>query len=437
MSSRLDAVLWAGHHHAAETGARSITPPTQRPSSPPPGADYGQRGPVDFTGAAKKKDSSRSKSPTKKEINQAKKTAIKKGKAAQRSGSKSPPKQKPKPSSKSPPKSRPSLKDAGKKVMSGSKSPPKSRPSLKDAGKKVVAANKASSRDASPAKSRPSLKDAGKKVVAANKASSRDSSPASSRSPSPLTRQGATKDVRQTRPATQVKAEDFASFQDQIDAFDKDRQGDFTAYKEAEAEATKCIDARKEALKKFKKEMQGDADRLIESLAEGLKQKIKLLNELQAATADAAAKGEGDQGEILSLQSQLAEKEAQVKRLQEDVEEARENTVRETNEVRSRLESELTDEKLAHTTDQAKDKERIEELQKLYDEAKDKLSTAGDSEQKKYDELKVEYDSEMAAKEALTAQLEEAKANYEKLHEEVCAMLKKFEQQIPTSNSAN
>ena len=419
MSSRLEAVLWAGHHHAVDTGARSITPPSQRPSSPPPGADNGQRGPVDFTG--KKARPASPKKPTKAELKQKAKTQTKQGKAVQKSRSKSPPK------------ARPSLKDAGKKVMSGSKSPPKSRPSLKDAGKKVVSANKAS-RSPSPAKSRPSLKDAGKKVVSANKAS-RSPSPAP-RSPSPLNRQGASKDVRQTRPAVRVKEEDFASFQDQIDAFDKDRQGDFTEYKEAEAEAAKCIDARKEALKKFKKEMQGDADRLIESLSDGLKQKIKLLNELQAATAEAAAKGEGDQGELLSLQSQLAEKEAQVARLQEDVAEARDNTVRETNEVRTELEKELSDEKLAHTQDQAQDKERLDELQTKYDDAMDKLAKAGDSEQKMYDELKVEYDSEMAAKEALTAQLEEAKANYEKLHEEVCAMLKKFEQQIPTSNSA-
>lgn len=393
MSSRLEAVLWAGHHHAVDTGARSITPPSQRPSSPPPGADNGQRGPVDFTG--KKARPASPKKPTKAELKQKAKTQTKQGKAVQKSRSKSPPK------------ARPSLKDAGKKVMSGSKSPPKSRPSLKDAGKKVVSANKAS-RSPSPAP----------------------------RSPSPLNRQGASKDVRQTRPAVRVKEEDFASFQDQIDAFDKDRQGDFTEYKEAEAEAAKCIDARKEALKKFKKEMQGDADRLIESLSDGLKQKIKLLNELQAATAEAAAKGEGDQGELLSLQSQLAEKEAQVARLQEDVAEARDNTVRETNEVRTELEKELSDEKLAHTQDQAQDKERLDELQTKYDDAMDKLAKAGDSEQKMYDELKVEYDSEMAAKEALTAQLEEAKANYEKLHEEVCAMLKKFEQQIPTSNSA-
>lgn len=372
-SSRLEAVLWAGHQHAVETGARQVAPPSQRPTSPPPGADYGQRGPVDFTG---KKAASRPKSPSKKDLKQQQQTAIKKGKAAQ---------------------------------AAKSKSPPKSRPSLKDAGKKVVAANRTSSRENSPAKPRP---------------------------PSPLNRQGAMKDVRETRPAVTVKAEDFASFQDEINAFDRDRQNDFTEYKEAEAEAAKCIDARKEALKKFKKEMQGDADRLIESLAEGLKQKIKLLNELQAATAEASAKGESDKGELLSLQSQLAEKEAQVKRLQEDVEEARVNTVREANEVRTGLEKELSDEKLAHQTDQAQDKKRLDELQTKYNNAMDKLSKAGDAEQKMYDELQVEYNSEMAAKEALTAQLEEAKGNYEKLHKEVCAMLKKFEQQIPTSNSA-
>lgn len=250
LSSRLEAVLWAGHQHAVETGARQVAPPSQRPSSPPPGADYGQRGPVDFTGKKPKlPGQSRSKSPAKKDPKQQQQTAIKKGKAAQ---------------------------------AAKSKSPPKSRPSLKDAGKKVVAANRTSSRENSPAKPRP---------------------------PSPLNRRGAMEDVRKSRPATQVKAEDFASFQDEIDAFNKDRQKDFTEYKEAEAEAAKCIEARKDALKKFKKEMQGDADRLIESLAEGLKQKIKLLNELQAATAEASAKGESDKGELLSLQSQLAEKE--------------------------------------------------------------------------------------------------------------------------------
>tara|TARA_X000001036_G_scaffold437316_1_gene482369 strand:- start:3012 stop:3665 length:654 start_codon:yes stop_codon:yes gene_type:complete len=208
--------------------------------------------------------------------------------------------------------------------------------------------------------------------------------------------------------------EDFKMFEDQIERFDKDREKDFTDYKKAEEEAAKCIEARKVALKTFKKEMQGDADRIIESLADGLKEKIQVLNDLQAKLSQ----GESDKGALAALQSQLDEAKQANERLKEDINEARDNGKRETDEASSKLKADLAAEVLAHAEDQEKDKAKIEELTKQLDEKADEMNKCGEEDQAKYD--------------ALDAQLKEKMAEYEALHKKVCAMLGEFN--LPSGN---
>ena len=309
----------------------------------------------------------------------------------------------------------------------------------KNVGKKKggsAASSPASSRDASPAK-KPAAGKAVTDAAAAKKAAaklakkakkgkggsaasspasspatSRDASPAKPRPASP-TRQGALKNVKAPKAANK---EDFKMFEDEIERFDKDREKDFTAYKQAEDEAAKCIEARKTALKTFKKEMQGDADRIIKSLADGLKEKIQVLNDLQAKLAQ----GESDQGALAALQSQLDEAKQANERLKQDIQEARDNGKRETDEASSKLKADLAAEVLAHAEDQEKDKAKIEELTKKLDDKADEMAKCGQEDQAKYD--------------ALEAQLKEKMAEYQALHKKVCDMLGDFN--LPSGNSA-
>ena len=248
--------------------------------------------------------------------------------------------------------------------------------------------------------------------AASSPATSRDASPAKPRPASP-TRQGALKNVKAPPAANK---EDFKMFADEIERFDKDREKDFTAYKQAEEEAAKCIEARKTALKTFKKEMQGDADRIIKSLADGLKEKIQVLNDLQAKLAQ----GESDQGALAALQSQLDEAKQANERLKQDIQEARDNGKRETDEASSKLKADLAAEVLAHAEDQEKDKAKIEELTKKLDDKADEMAKCDQEDQAKYD--------------ALEAQLKEKMAEYQALHKKVCDMLGDFN--LPSGNSA-
>lgn len=316
-----------------------------------------------------------------------------------------------------------SISGASSAASSAASSPSSSRSTsprarLQKAGNAAKATNrfeseKASSAASSPSSSRSaspqSFKSAGNKVKATNRFKSPKKPVAK---PPPLARQGAVKDL------TSVNEDGFKPLLDLVARYRGERTKNYDEYAQAEKEVTDCIEARKAALRTLQTNAQKNADKVIDALEAAVKKNKGLLDDLQGKLSD----GQGDQNEIIAMQSKLDEAARQKDALEMALEQARNDAEREKAEQGALLQAELDKEKASHAADAAKDSAEIAMLQKRMDEVGDeadaRLQQETKDNQKEFEKMQQKLKDDLARK------VEE----YEKVHTQVCELLKQLDE---------
>jgi|SaaInlV_125m_DNA_1040241.scaffolds.fasta_scaffold00827_10 hypothetical protein len=336
MTSRLDAVLRAGHAYQQEVETGAIGKLGKAKSAPKvqPGSKMGQRGPSAPLNKAK----------TAKDLKADKKVAEKAAKEAEKTAKKNA-----------------KLQKAGKSVVAMKKV---------DKTKPAVAPTPAPAPSPAPAaKKKPGLKAAGAAALATTK-------------PKPAAGSLADKIVaRETKPA---QVADMGAYQREVKAYETKRDTQLKELKAAQANAEKCVANRKQALAEYEKDSTTGADKVIQSLLQELKTKIDLLNKLQyQSTNDGDAKSQCEK-QKQSIEDEL---KARIKALEEDLKEAKANNARESQEADNDLKAKLAEEEAKHAADNAESAQSIAEWTKKYDDVKDQLDKCGDAEKTKIAEM--------------------------------------------------
>tara|TARA_B100000963_G_scaffold131787_2_gene114831 strand:- start:480 stop:1331 length:852 start_codon:yes stop_codon:yes gene_type:complete len=196
-----------------------------------------------------------------------------------------------------------------------------------------------------------------------------------------------------------------------VKEYEADRAQDLAKMKTAQAEALACMEAEEKAEAEFEAEVAKDADKIIARLAKELTEKIADYDMLQSKLDSGDTKN-------LALEAEKVEKDGEISRLEKELADCKTN---------AKLEAEAAEAAAA-----LKAKELADKVATEMKEAADRIATLTGEKEALNDKLAKCGKDEQAQIDALQEQLVEKVTEYQKLHEEVCEMLKNFK--IPIKN---
>lgn len=196
-----------------------------------------------------------------------------------------------------------------------------------------------------------------------------------------------------------------------VKAYEAERAEELAKMKKAQADALACMEAEERAEAEFETAVAKDADKIIARLAKELTEKIADYDMLQSKLNSGDTKN-------LALEAEKVEKDGEIARLEKELEDCKTN---------AKLEAEK-----AEAAAVLKAKELADKVATEMKEAADRIATLTGEKEALNDKLAKCGKDEQAQIDALQEQLVEKVTEYQKLHEEVCEMLKNFK--IPIKN---